>query len=182
LSARPARRTALQKHVDFFDTDHDGRITLCDTYHGLRRLGLGAVRSAVFAGVINAALGTTTTGAPSLTVDTARIHAGVHPSDTGAFDARGRFSRLRFKRLFARYDVDGIGALDGEGLARLFADRRTDLIGHLGSKAEFGLLLELAGERRNGGRVLTRARLERFYDGSLFHLLAEEVAARRAGE
>jgi len=44
-------RTALQKHVDFFDTNHDGKVTLSDTYQGLRRLGLGAARSAVFGGV-----------------------------------------------------------------------------------------------------------------------------------
>lgn len=59
---------------------------------------------------------------------------------------------------------------------------RTNLVGHLGSKAEFGLLLDLAGEDRNGKKVLTRVRLERFYNGSLFYQLAEEVAARRASE
>jgi hypothetical protein len=35
-------RTALQKHVDFLDTNRDGKITLSDTYCGLRRLGFGA--------------------------------------------------------------------------------------------------------------------------------------------
>lgn len=175
-------RTALQKHVDFFDTNHDGRITLSETYHGFRRLGFGAVRSAAFAGVINAALGPTTSGAPSLTVDTERIHAGRHGSDTGIYDKQGRFSRPRFRRLFARYDANGDDALDGEDLARLFADKRNDIVGHLGSKAEFALLLEIAGEDRQGGKVLTRRRLERFYNGSLFYRLAEEVAARRAGE
>ena len=30
--------------------------------------------------------------------------------------------------------------------------------------------------------MLTRARLERFYNGSLFYQLAEEVVARRASE
>ena len=175
-------RTALQKHVDFFDTDHDGKITLSNTYRGLRRLGLGAVRSTAFAGVINAALGSSTSGAPSLTVDAERIHAGKHPSDTGVYDKKGRFSLSRFRRLFARYDADGDGALDGEELTRLFAENRTDLVGHLGSRAEFGLLLELAGEDRNGAKVLTRERLGRFYNGSLFYELAEEVAARRASE
>jgi len=175
-------RTALQKHVDFFDTNHDGKITLADTYDGLRRLGLGAARSAAFAGVIHAALGWPTSGRPSLTVDTERIHAGKHPSDTGVYDRHGRFSATAFRRLFARYDADGDGALDGEELARLMADNRTDLVGHLGSQAEFRLLLDLAGEDRNGRKVLTRARLERFYNGSLFYQLAEEVAARRARE
>jgi peroxygenase len=175
-------RTALQKHVDFFDTDHDGKITLSNTYRGLRRLGLGAVRSTAFAGVINAALGSLTSGAPSLTVDAARIHAGKHRSDTGVYDKSGRFSLPRFRRIFTRYDADGDGALDGDELTRLFAENRTDLVGHLGSRAEFGLLLELAGEDRNGAKVLTRERLGRFYNGSLFYQLAEEVAARRASE
>ena len=38
-------RTALQKHVDFFDSDRDGRITIEETYAGLRRLGVGVLRS-----------------------------------------------------------------------------------------------------------------------------------------
>ena len=175
-------RTALQKHVDFFDTNHDGKITLSDTYRGLRRLGVGTVRSTAFAGVINAVLGSLTSGAPSLTVNAERIHASKHGSDTGVYDKNGRFSRPRFRRLFAKFDADGDGALDGAELIRLFADTRTDLVGHLGSKAEFGLLLDVAGEDRNGKKVLTRARLERFYNGSLFYQLAEEVVARRASE
>ena len=48
------------------------------------------------------------------------------------------------------------------------------------SLAEFGLLLYLAGEDRNGRKVLTRQRLEGFYDGSLFYQLADEVQTRRA--
>lgn len=175
-------RTALQKHVDFFDTNRDGKITLSDTYCGLRRLGIGALRSAAFASVINAALGSSTSGFPSLTVDAERIHAGKHRSDTGVYDRNGRFSLTRFRRLFTGYDTDGDGALGGEELARLFADKRTDLIGHLGSMAEFRLLLALAGEDRDGRKVLTRERLERFYNGSLFYHLAEEVAASRASE
>jgi peroxygenase len=157
-------------------------ITLSETYQGLRRLGLGAARAAAFAGVINAALGSSTSGAPSLTVDTERIHAGKHRSDTGVYDKKGRFSHPRFRRLFAKFDADGDGALDGEELARLCADNRADLVGHLGSKAEFGLLLDLAGEERNSKKVLTRGRLQRFYNGSLLYQIAEEVAARRASE
>jgi peroxygenase len=115
-------------------------------------------------------------------VDTERIHAGKHRSDTGVYDRKGRFSHPRFRRLFARFDADGDGALDGEELSRLCADNRADLVGHLGSKAEFGLLLDLAGEERNGRKVLTRGRLQRFYNGSLLYRIAEEVAARRASE
>jgi peroxygenase len=177
---RNRSRTTLQKHVDFFDSDRDGKITYLETYQGLRRRGRGAARSLVFGGVINAALGSSTSGAPSLTVDADNIDAGRHPSDTGVYDARGRFVKRKFDRLFARYDEDRDGALDREELARLFEGNRTDLLGHLGSMAEFGLLLSLAGEDRRGRKVLTRERLRRFYDGSLFYQLADEVAARRA--
>src|ERR1017187_2126850 len=41
-------RTTLQKHVDFFDSDRDGKITFLETYQGLRRLGLRAARSGGF--------------------------------------------------------------------------------------------------------------------------------------
>jgi peroxygenase len=178
---RSGFRTTLQKHVDFFDADQDGKITFLETYQGLRSRGLGAARSAVFGGVINAALGSSTSRTPSLTVDADNINAGKHASDTGVYDGKGHFVRRSFDRLFARYDEDGDGALDREELARLFEGSRTDLLGHLGSMAEFGLLLALAGEDRSGRKVLTRLRLEQFYDGSLFYQLAEEVAARRAG-
>jgi hypothetical protein len=100
-------RTALQRHIDFFDSDHDGKITFLETYQGLRRLGLGAARSVVFGGAINAALGSSTSRTPSLTVDADHINAGKHASDTGVYDEKGRFVQRSFDRLFARYDEDG---------------------------------------------------------------------------
>jgi peroxygenase len=174
-------RTALQKHVDFFDTNHDGKITLLETYRGCRRLGYDALRSFAFASVINAALGTSTSGFPSLTVDTGRIHAGKHRSDTGVYDKRGRFSAARFKRLFERHDLDRDGALSRGELSRLLTRNRTDLMGHLGSKAEFTLLFDLAGEMKAGRRLLTRERLLDFYNGSLFYRLADEIEGRAKG-
>jgi hypothetical protein len=50
----------LRKQVDFFDNEPRPQDHVADTYRGLRRLGLG--RSATFAGVINAALDSSTTG------------------------------------------------------------------------------------------------------------------------
>ena len=165
-------RTALQKHVDFFDSNADGRITLEETYAGLRRLGVGVLRSATFASVINGALGPATSRALTLDIDTSRMQLGRHGSDTGVYDKKGRFSPARFRALFKRHDTDGDEALGTRELARMFSRNRTDLIGHLASRAEFGLLLQLAGERRGGRRVLSRERLEHFYNGSLFYMLA----------
>ena len=173
-------RTALQKHVDFFDADHDGRITLADTYQGLRRLGLGAVRSAAFAGVINAALGSSTSGG-------SEPHGGrrAHPRR----QARERHRRLRQERALLPAQVPAALRAGTTPTATARSTARSWLgcspgtrptsLGHLGSRAEFGLLLDLAGEDRKGRRVLTRERLERFYNGSLFYQLAREVAAER---
>lgn len=172
-------RTALQKHVDFFDTNRDGRITLAETYTGLRRLGVDVLRSAAFASVIHGALGPVTSRALTLDIDTARIQFARHGSDTGIYDKHGRFSPSRFRALFDRHDRAGNGALGARELSRMFSRNRTDVLGHFGSRAEFGLLLEIAGEERDGRRVLTRERLGHFYNGSLFYTLAEEVAARR---
>ena len=55
--------TALQKHVMFFDQDGDGKITVGETFDGLRELGFGYTRSSAFAFAINAGLGVAT-GAP----------------------------------------------------------------------------------------------------------------------
>jgi hypothetical protein len=109
------------------------------------------------------------------------IEIGEHGSDTGIYDEDGRFSVSRFRKLFVRHDADGDGALDASELTRLFAGNRTDLIGHLVSRAEFSYLLELAGETRNGRRVVAREILERFYRGSFLYDLATEVRARRLG-
>jgi peroxygenase len=158
----------------------NGRITLEETYSGLRRLGVGVLRSATFASVINGALGPATSRGFTLSIDTARIHLARHGSDTGVYDRRGRFSPARFRALYKRHDADGDGALGAHELARMFSRNRTDLLGHLGSRAEFSLLLELAGEGRRGRRVLTRERLEHFYNGSLFYTLAREAKARKA--
>ena len=111
----------------------------------------------------------------TLNIDTARIHAGHHESNTGIYDQRGRFSLARFRALFDLHDADGDGALGARELASMFSRNRTDLMGHLGSRAEFGLLLELAGEKRGGRSVLTKERLADFYNGSLFYTLAKDL-------
>lgn len=170
-------RTALQKHVDFFDSNQDGLITFSETYDGLRRLGIDVVRSAAFAAIINGVLGPMTSRTLTLTIDTARIQRARHQSDSGVYDQHGHFSLPRFRQVFKRCDSDGTGALGAAELSRFVARNREDLAGHLGSKAEFRLLLEVAGEERKGRRVLTRERLEQFYNGSLFYTIANELRA-----
>lgn len=177
---RPETWSPLQRHAEFFDRNQDGRITVTETYQGLRALGVGVARSALFATLINAGLGLTT-GAPwhrPLEIQVNRIQAGKHGSDTGVYDADGRLDMAKFDAIFETHDTDADGSLGRDEVARMIAANRTDAAGNLASKAEFSLLMTLAGtDRVRDGqteRVLTRENMVALYDGSLFYRVAGE--------
>ncbi|AUX36731.1 MULTISPECIES: caleosin family protein [Sorangium] len=182
--AQPAAlgdRTALEMHSAFFDRNHDGIITLRETYEGLRAIGIGRVLSAWFALVINGALGLPTSRSfvPTLSITLENIHRAKHASDTGVYDKDGRFDPQKFEELFARWDKDRDGALNARELvARTLGDRDLlDVFGFLASAGEWAVLYALAGK---GGK-LTREQLRRMYDGTLFYELEREThAARRS--
>jgi peroxygenase len=166
--------TALQKHVSFFDYDGDGYITVTEDYRGLRALGIDPVSASLFAFAINAGLGTSTMGYPSLTISLWNIDDGVHGSDTGIYDSEGNFVEAQFDLLFDEWDLDGSDGLDPVELAARTVDDAElwDLFGITASVAEFGLLFAVAAEDGE----LSRDRMRGFYDGTLFYDLAEERA------
>ncbi len=176
LAAQDNGRTALQKHVDFFDRNNNGSITLSETHEGLVALGLGSTRSWGLATAINAGLGITTGASwfSPLTINTANIAAGKHPSDSDIYDEQGNFSAPKFAELFDKFDLDGDGALSNEEFVNFRNRKFEDESSSLASSLEFGLLMEIAGEDRGDTRVLTAATLASFYDGSLFYRIAGE--------
>uniref|UniRef100_J3LGT9 EF-hand domain-containing protein n=1 Tax=Oryza brachyantha TaxID=4533 RepID=J3LGT9_ORYBR len=98
---------ARQKHVAFFDSDHDGIISFSETYEGFRALGFGFVTSKLSAACINGALGpktrpeNATTSLFSIYVE--NIHKGVHGSDTRVYDSEGRFVDEKFDEIFTKH-------------------------------------------------------------------------------
>jgi len=186
-------RTALQKHVDFFDRDLDGDIEWGETYEGCRALGIGTVTSSAFATAINAALGTST-GGTLFTVMTATIHQGMHGSDTGIYDANGHYVPSAFDALFSNYDSNRDALLDEAEFNNLYAGQYTDAGGSVASRAEFAVLFDVAGETRTRQKtwracrywwcpshtynesyeVLSEKTMQSFYDGSLFYVIANE--------
>jgi peroxygenase len=166
--------TPLQKHVSFFDFNGDGYVTVIEDYRGLRALGIDPVSSSAFAFAINAALGSSTSGYPSLTISIEGIADGEHGSDTGIYDADGNFVPEAFDHLFDQWDRNGSGGLDPAELAARAIDDADlfDLFGITASAGEFGLLYAVAAEDGE----LTRDRMSAFYDGTLFYDLAEERA------
>src|SRR5262245_41095022 len=84
----PVVRTALERHLDFFDCDSfDGRITVRENWRGWRRLGygffkalFGTIGAAVIFGRIR----------DRFAIDIARINEKRRPKSTGLYDSNGQ--------------------------------------------------------------------------------------------
>lgn len=139
----PATPTALQIHLSFFDKDGDGLITRTETVLSLRQLGLSSGKASAAALVIHLFLGPKTTGSwSSLDVSVKNIKLGKHGSDTGAFDAEGRFVPAAFERMFAEFDANRSGSLsEAELLAMIAANAKLRPGSETAAKQEFQLLL-----------------------------------------
>jgi|MDSW01.1.fsa_nt_gb hypothetical protein len=194
-SMHASARTALQKHVAFFDRADDGMITWTDTYEGCRALGFSMSKSAALASAINAGLGTST-GGTTFTINVANIHKGKHDSDSDIYDENGNYVQKKFDALFERFDTDRDNGISEDEFAVLYSRNYESATGSVISRFEFGLLMDIAGETRTKTstwsacsswwcpsytststyKVLTRSDLSGFYDGSLLYELAGEQA------
>ncbi len=181
--------SALENHVAYFDPDGNGEITWRKTFAGLRGLGLPAWLCVPLTVLINGALGYLTHGRPTSVVSVRDIHKGVHPYDTGAFDAAGEFDVAHFDALFDRTAGPARPASPRDAITRaelrqvIVARGNADHAGLAGvvarmfSAAEAKLLFCLAADsvKDVDGRAepaLTRRRLRRFYTGNLLPAIA----------
>ncbi|KAF9053661.1 Caleosin-domain-containing protein [Hymenopellis radicata] len=110
--------TSLQKHIEFWDTDHDGVIWPKDTFIGFYKLGFGLILSFAAALIINGAFSYPTQRGlmpdPFFRIRVDKIQRGKHGSDSGAFDNRGDFIEAKFDRIFREYS----SVEDKSGLTR----------------------------------------------------------------
>ncbi|KAJ1280920.1 hypothetical protein BS78_04G268800 [Paspalum vaginatum] len=170
-----AGMTELQKHVAFFDRDHDGIITFDETDQGLRDVGLGAVTAKAAAAVINAALGPKTrpddSNSSRMDVYIENIYKGKHGSDTGAYDAQGRFVPAKLDEMFTKHAKTVPNALTEDEVEEMLKANRqsNDFAGWLGAKSEWEMLYKLAKDK--DGR-LPKDTVRAVYDGTLFYQLA----------
>ena len=117
----------------------------------------------------------------------AEIARGKHPSDTGIFDAEGRFVEERFEALFASAAAGPDGARDRltrkELRAFQSANRARSRAGDFFSFAEAKLFFCVASDTRkqeDGALVpaVSRRRLRAFYRGTLLPALARHRRVR----
>lgn len=83
-------KTVMQQHVDFFDLNGDGWLTMLETYQSFRLLGYNVVSSIAAMFVINFSFSFFTQDSwipdPYFRVNLKNIHGGKHGSDTGVYD------------------------------------------------------------------------------------------------
>lgn len=179
-AASSANLTPMQRHVAFFDTNHDGTLKLSETMKGLQRLGLGMFSSLPAAVFINGGLGPKTTGKLSLDVNVKNIAAAKHEGDSSVYDAKGNFDHAKFDEMFVKYDSDRDGKLSTVEITAMQNERAKTTFGKLATRGEFGLLMKLASDGTVKGKdgkpidTLSRQRLQSFYDGTLFYELAAQ--------
>lgn len=180
----PRPRRAIERHLDkFFDRNGDRQITLGETYTGLHDLGIGRAAAAATALAINVGLGLPTGGGLT-TVNLDNIQRGKHPGDSGVLDANGEFVPEKFDAIFDKHAKTYGDALTSDEVAQFrkanyFADPNANPVNFVAGLGEFQLLFHLGAEDRGGTSVLTKARLNDFYNGDLFEKIAAENKAKR---
>ncbi|CAN6164381.1 unnamed protein product [Urochloa humidicola] len=171
--------TPLQRHVAFFDRNKDGVIYPSETYEGFRAIGAGVPLSAFSALFINGLLGPKTIPenekAPAfkLPIYVKNIQKGKHGSDSGVYDANGRFVPEKFEEIFKKHARTRPDALTGKELQELLKANREpkDFKGWLGGFTEWKVLYSLCKDEKG---FLHKDTVRAVYDGILFERLEND--------
>ncbi|XP_051202390.1 probable peroxygenase 5 [Lolium perenne] len=171
--------TPLQKHIAFFDRDKDGVIYPSETYQGFRAIGCGVGLSAFSAVFIHGLLGPRTVPenmkAPAFKfpIYVKCIHKGKHGSDSGVYDAQGRFVPEKFEEIFKKHAHTRPDALTGKELNEMLQENRepNDIRGRVGGYTEWKLLYSLCKDKQG---FLHKETVRAVYDGSLFEKMERE--------
>ncbi|OWM76662.1 probable peroxygenase 4 [Punica granatum] len=180
--AETQEQSVLQKHVSFFDRNHDGIVYPWETFKGFRAIGCGIPLSTFAAVFINVGLSQKTRPGkfPSLLfpVEVGNIHKAKHGSDSGVYDTQGRFVPEKFEEIFTKHALTYPNALTSDELKKMLRANRVpkDYAGWLASYSEWKILYVLCKDK-NG--LLQKETIRAVYDGSLFERMEREHAAAR---
>lgn len=167
--------TTLQKHVMFFDCNKDGIIYPWETYKGFRAIGCGILFSIGAAIFIHIMLGCKTKPgkflSPILPIAIKNIKGGKHGSDSGVYDAEGRFIPAKFEEIFMKHSKTLKTALTSHELEEMIRANREpkDYKGWIMAYAEWKVLYVLCKDKHG---LLQKETIKAAFDGSLFQQLA----------
>ncbi|CAN6550070.1 unnamed protein product [Malus baccata var. baccata] len=173
----PNEQDVLQRHVAFFDRNHDGIVYPWETFQGFRAIGCGILLSTASAFLINAALSQKTRQGkfPSLLfpIEVKNIHKAKHGSDSGVYDTEGRFVPLKFEEIFAKHAHTHPNSLTSDELMGMLKANRVpkDYAGWVAAYTEWKILYVLCKDK-NG--LLHKDTVRAVYDGTLFERMEKE--------
>lgn len=174
--------TSLMRHVRYFDRNGDGVIKPAETIEGAKGLGVNAVVAHGLALGLHAGLGPKTSGKLSTEIRIENIHMGVHAGSIN-FDEQGNFKPAQFEAMFAEYDTNRSGALSRSEVFAMLKARKKSAVSYNLSKTAFSVLLAVASDGHEAAGkadepALSKARMQGFYDGTLFYTVAQERQAK----
>ena len=154
---------SLQRHVEFFDTNLDGKLTISELFQGLRRLRISLPASGVGSIFLPLLLGPKT-GGSLFHINVKGINQGLHPpDDAGSFENEFPLTQ----ELYTLEDIKTIIRKRGGKIRRA-----TFLI-------EYPLLFTVLRKFRRlrtpeGTDAISRTEIQQLIDGSLFYRLVGE--------
>jgi hypothetical protein len=105
-----SKRSALQRHCDFWDADHNGLIYPWDIFMGFSKLGFN-IALCLWAAVTMALCSSYSTQGnwlphPLFAINVNNIHRSRHGSTTAAYDMDAELDMRRFDAIFQKYAED----------------------------------------------------------------------------
>ncbi|XP_044494404.1 probable peroxygenase 5 [Mangifera indica] len=170
----PAEQDVLQSHVSFFDRNHDGIIYPSETVEGMKAIGINPFLAQSSASLIHMAISPVTTESKlpnvKLPIVVKNIAKGKHGSDSGTYDAQGRFVPAKFEEIFSKHAHAHDDSLTSDELMEMLKTNRqpNDFKGWVASFAEWKLLYDLSKDKDG---LLHKDTVRAIYDGSLFYQL-----------
>jgi len=178
-----ANMTALQKHAEFFDRDKDGIITPSEMFEGYVAIGCDVEYARATAASVSAGVGAITSPVdaplPHLSIYVEFIHKAMHGSDTGAYDAKGRFVPEKFEEIFTKHAKVRPDALTSMEIEEMILANRDPLDPQswAAPEKEWGLIYKLASDNEG---FLHKDSARGIYDGSVFYKLEEQRTSSRS--
>lgn len=189
-------RTALEKHVAFFDRNKDGILTPAESWEGFRAVGYGWFMSALGTFLVHFFLSYPTSDSwwpdPFFTIHLKNIHRCKHGSDTAVYDERGELRADRMQWILSTFSRPMIASPSmmsstqastktaaigfWEGVHMIYYNRDLwDWSGWIAAIIEWSFMYVLSAEN---GQVPVDA-IRGQYDGSLFYELEQREKGKK---
>ncbi|KAJ0095675.1 hypothetical protein Patl1_15508 [Pistacia atlantica] len=165
----PNEHDFLQRHVAFFDRNHDGIVYPWETFQDQSVAAYSCPPLVPFSSTWHSGK------CPNLLfpIEVKNIHKAKHGSDSGVYDSEGRFVPVKFEEIFSKHAHTHHNALTSDELMAMLKFNREpkDYKGWVASYTEWKILYYLCKDKHG---LLDKDTVRAVYDGSLFERMEME--------